>query len=318
MLEQCTHTAFRPAAVVVKAKHRINCVATWHDRFIVATANCQIRIYTRHHTWRAGRTRNSATDQSAPPNYKETDIIDTAKREITQMTAIDHQDVLVCIADTYIRVHSLPDFRLVTQLHKTKGCHLFAMNRRESGAGGLYLCVALKKRLLLYVWKGCEIGFVEQKEFVTPEKVRTLVFAGRNICVGMRNDYSLIRVGSGEISGLFAVGRNKCPVVVSLPGRELMLCQDTRGICVSFDGKPTRKRPMQWSEPPLRVGFHAPFIIGVMQNHVEVRNLDTGALSQKTSLKHGQQICTTGDILVSSNSDVIAFLLVPVVTQLSE
>lgn len=63
---------------------------------------------------------------------------------------------------------------------------------------------------------GHEVGFVDQKEFNTPEKVRTLVFAGRSLCIGMKHEYSLIRVGSGEPTEVFPVGRNKRPVAVSL------------------------------------------------------------------------------------------------------
>ena len=121
------------------------------------TANNQLRIYKQV----PGRPTHSSDVHAArsgrsiyPPTYKESDVVDVSKREITQMMAIDGLDVMICIADTYLRVYSLPDFQLVTQLYKTKGCHLFAVNRRVHGDRPLYLCVAIKRRLVLYVWQG--------------------------------------------------------------------------------------------------------------------------------------------------------------------
>ena len=65
--------------------------------------NCYFKwsIYQRHHVWRAGGGRRGAgapVEESV--NYKETDIIDTAKREITngchRSSGMKSDGILIC------------------------------------------------------------------------------------------------------------------------------------------------------------------------------------------------------------------------------
>lgn len=119
-----------------------------------------------------------------------------------------------------------------------------------------------------------------------PEKVsgqtlqaKSICWCGTNVCVGYKREYSLVNVFSGSIVDLFNTGIAANPVMYRIgTSDEILLGRDSEilslifscvssptidyavipfsDICVfeNFEGKPTRKYGLSWSEPPLQLG----------------------------------------------------------------
>ena len=53
--------------------------------------------------------------------------------------------------------------------------------------------------------------------------------------------------------------------------REILLGSDDEGICIGYDGKPTRKEGFQWTAPPSSLCYCHPFVVAALPHIIEVR-----------------------------------------------
>jgi hypothetical protein len=81
-----------------------------------------------------------------------------------------------------------------------------------------------------------------------------LVWCGDSICIGFRREYNLIHVQTGAMTELFPTGRGGTPIATLLPNEQILLGRDNISIFIGFDGKPTRKYGLSWSETPVVLG----------------------------------------------------------------
>ncbi|CAI9766662.1 unnamed protein product [Fraxinus pennsylvanica] len=65
--------------------------------------------------------------------------------------------------------------------------------------------------------------FVEVKEFGVPDTVKSMLWCGEDICVGIRREYMILNATNGALSEVFPSGRIAPPLVVSLLSGEFLL-----------------------------------------------------------------------------------------------
>jgi len=229
---------------------------------------------------------------SASPGDGRLEVIDTRKvqsrKPVTQVQVLESKQLMLCLADASVCVYSLPTFELQGNLTRSKGCNLFDWNDSRG-----VLCVATKRRLLLYHYDGR--NFVELKEIPMNDIVRCLAWCGDAICLGLRKEYVLVNAATGINTDVFPTGKSSTPNILPVPppltpgpggfgasgdsgdAEELLLARDNVGIFVGAGGKPTRKHGLPWTETPsATVGF-PPYAVAALTNSFEVRNLQRGS-----------------------------------------
>ena len=233
------------------------------------------------------------------------EVIDTRKvqtrKPVNQIGVLEDKQLMLCLTDATVCVYSLPQFELQGQLTRSKGCNLFEWDERRG-----MLCIATKRRLLLYHYDDRSGDFVELKDIPVNDTVRCLAWCGDSICLGFKKEYVLVNAATGVTTEVFPTGRSSMPNILPVnpvgiytPSggacahgevEELLLARDNVGIFVGADGKPTRKHGLPWTETPTAtVGFpHGPYAVAALPNNFEVRNLQHGSqhgLAQTLPLK---------------------------------
>ncbi|KAI8061931.1 vacuolar sorting protein 39 domain 2-domain-containing protein [Thamnidium elegans] len=186
------------------------------------------------------------------------------------------------------------------------------------------LAVAVRKKLLVFVWKDTE--FYETKELNIPDRIKTMSWVGTTkICLGFSTEYALMDVEKGQLTELFApsgvaeagpmsalnnlynmsIGaRGGKPMITKIPNNEMLLARDHVSIFLGLDGTPTRKVGIEWSGTPEQIGYSYPYVIAILPKHVEVRNIQTLTLVQQIDLSNARFLNQGKLVYVASTSQI--------------
>ncbi|KAI9499126.1 vacuolar sorting protein 39 domain 2-domain-containing protein [Zychaea mexicana] len=188
------------------------------------------------------------------------------------------------------------------------------------------LAVAVRKKLLVFVWKDTE--FHETKELNIPDRIKAMAWVGNTkICLGFAAEYALMDVDQDKLTELFApsgpaeqgpmstlnslyntmsIGsRGGKPMVTKIPNNEMLLARDHVSIFLGLDGTPTRKVGIEWSGAPEQmVGYSYPYVIAILPKHVEVRNIQSLALVQQIELSSARFLNQGKLVYVASTSQI--------------
>lgn len=164
-----------------------------------------------------------------------------------------HKYKLTHFLDGLVSLHDLRTFELRMALGKTKGANLFAIQtmvemspEEQIPVLTTRLAVAVRKKLLVFVWKDTE--FYETKELNIPDRIKTMSWVGTTkICLGFSAEYALMDVEQGQLTELFAptgvseagpmstlnslynmsIGaRGGKPMITKIPNNEMLLARD--------------------------------------------------------------------------------------------
>ena len=172
-----------------------------------------------------------------------------AKKPVLQLTAIGGSaqpsaDLLLSLTDG-VSLHTLPNVRAHSSLARTRGASAYRWR-----ADDRRLCVACRKRLLVYKWDGVDLK--ELREVPLAEVPRALEWAGVDtVCLAFRREYLIASTATGDTRSVCPTGRHGEPSIVVLPSGEMLLMKDSVGIFVANDeGRPTRNHGISWSAVP--------------------------------------------------------------------
>ncbi|KAI9311094.1 CNH domain-containing protein [Dichotomocladium elegans] len=316
------HDAFQVTTVVDKV-NRIESIFAHGDRLLIGTGVGQLLVYDI-------KEPLVADDNEVP----EVTLVDTiknfSKRPIEQLDIIKEIDVLVSLADGLVSLHDLRTFELRMALGKTKGANLFTIQTMVEHSEDQIpvlttrLAVAVRKKLLVFVWKDTE--FFETKELNIPDRIKAMAWVGNTkICLGFAAEYALMDVQKEQLIELFAptgpaeagpmstlnslynmsIGsRGGKPMVTKIPNNEMLLARDHVSIFLGLDGTPTRKVGIEWSGAPEQMGYSYPYVIAILPKHVEVRNIQTLALVQQIELSSARFLNQGKLVYVASTSQI--------------
>ncbi|GAA38353.2 Vam6/Vps39-like protein [Clonorchis sinensis] len=177
------------------------------------------------------------------------------RKPILQLTALPDLDLLLALADGQMNVYQLQNYQLVTIVPMSKGASLFAYftapakGKQESNSTkgtvssgsdyiaaclatsmNLRICVAVKRRLMLWRWDPLGQNFVPpggSADTITPDwlsevtvsdTARVLQFyESTHIILGTRAEYLQISLTTGAIRSISNPGRNQLPLISFLP-----------------------------------------------------------------------------------------------------
>ncbi|KAI8331468.1 CNH domain-containing protein [Blakeslea trispora] len=317
------HDAFQVTTVVDKLS-RIESIFAHGDRLLIGTGVGQLLVYDI-------KEPLVADDNEVPEVTLSQTIKTFSKRPIEQLDIIKEIDVLVSLSDGLVSLHDLRTFELRMALGKTKGANLFAIQtmvemspEEQIPVLTTRLAVAVRKKLLVYVWKDTE--FYETKELNIPDRIKAMSWVGTTkICLGFSTEYALMDVEQGQLTELFAptgiadsgpmstlnslynmsIGaRGGKPMITKIPNNEMLLARDHVSIFLGLDGTPTRKVGIEWSGAPEQIGYSYPYVIAILPKHVEVRNIQTLTLVQQIELTNTKLLNQGKLVYVASGSQI--------------
>ncbi|KAI8366276.1 CNH domain-containing protein [Choanephora cucurbitarum] len=317
------HDAFQVTTVVDKLS-RIESIFAHGDRLLIGTGVGQLLVYDI-------KEPLVADDNEVPEVTLSQTIKTFSKRPIEQLDIIKEIDVLVSLSDGLVSLHDLRSFELRMALGKTKGANLFAIQtmvemspEEQIPVLTTRLAVAVRKKLLVYVWKDTE--FFETKELNIPDRIKAMSWVGTTkICLGFSTEYALMDVEQGQLTELFAptgvadsgpistlnslynmsIGaRGGKPMITKIPNNEMLLARDHVSIFLGLDGTPTRKVGIEWSGAPEQIGYSYPYVIAILPKHVEVRNIQTLTLVQQIELANTKLLNQGKLVYVASGSQI--------------
>ncbi|KNC56116.1 vesicle fusion protein [Thecamonas trahens ATCC 50062] len=223
--------------------------------------------------------------------------------------------VMVALADTYVHILRADDIEVITKLSATKGASSYALD-----ASGLTprLAVCTRKKLLFFRWAPEQGTFAFWKELVTPQEAKAIVWAGDSVCVGFRREYSLIHVSSGSTTELFPTGGGE-PSCLLVPDANILLGKEHLSVFVGYDGKPSRKQALAWSELPLAVAYSFPYVLGLLSKSIEVRSMHTQNLVQAIPLTKPRFLTAKGSaVYVATTYSIFRLIPFPLPIQINE
>ncbi|KAI8067557.1 CNH domain-containing protein [Gongronella butleri] len=325
------HDAFQVTTVVDKV-NKIESIFAHGDRLLIGT-------YAGHLLEYDIKEPLVADDNEVP----EVTLRDThktfSKRPIEQMDIIKEIGSLVSLSDGLVSLHDMRTFELQMPLGKTKGANLFTVQTMVEMTDDQIpqlvtrLAVAVRKKLLVFVWKDTE--FFETKEWPIPDRVKAMAWVGNvKICLGFSSEYALMQVDKGELTELFgpmadssqngaplssnasamstlnslynmSLGfRGGKPMVTKIPNNEMLLARDNISIFLGLDGTPTRKVGIEWTGTPEQIGYSYPYVIAILPKHVEVRNIQSLALVQQIDLASAKFLNQGKLVYVATTSQI--------------
>lgn len=241
------------------------------------------------------------------------------KRPILQLAVIKEANILVSLSDSYVSLYDLHTYKLQQRLDKTKNATLFAVSSSvtkddESDIPSLFsrLAVAVKRRLLLWVWQDMELS-VQAKELVLPSTIKCITWTSdTKLVIGMDQGFVLVNTETGDMidiikpaaaveatnqtggtrfgavntTGMGYVGLAGWapkPMAVQLGSGALLLAKDVNTLFVDHDGKAVDRRQIPWHSPPEALNYSYPYLLCLQQSTkgvLDVRNPKTSTLWQ--------------------------------------
>lgn len=199
------HNAFDAVAAVPECPVKISSLVVWNGRLLLASIDGSLRVYQQH-------------DGSSDADADLYSLLDTriafSRKPITCMHALPA--CLLSLSDA-MAVHTLPGFDLQTTFAKTKGASVSSWEPQRG-----WLAVAVKKHIYVYCLDSSQ-GFSEFRNFSIPDVVKSMVWCGESLCLGIRREYIIVNVVNGTFIDVFPSGRVAPPLAVALSEHQLLL-----------------------------------------------------------------------------------------------
>ncbi|GIL77647.1 hypothetical protein Vretifemale_7143 [Volvox reticuliferus] len=193
------------------------------------------------------------------------------RKAVVQMAAVQlaKRPLLLTLTEDGVNLLTLPDMKLKFQPMGSRGASMFAWSEENQ-----LLAVAVRRKVILYHLHGSDL--LDSGERTAPDLVSTMVWVSAGVLLlGMRRQYVLLNTTTGTVIEVGLTGSAPHPLGVLCPGgREMLLVRD----CSTFyhntaDGRFSRRRHLQWSEPLLALAAAGQHAVAVTSNGLEVRSL---------------------------------------------
>jgi len=252
-----------------------------------------------------------------------------SKKPILQLSVVPEYSILIALTDNIISVHDIDmavtNFPLISQVQRTKGTHLFALDvvRTQTltgeSAAAVRMVVSVRRKLQFYYWKNRK--FHELREDISvPDVAKSLAWCRESVSLGFRSDYSLLRLDDGEkLAELFPTGKSQEPRVTLMEDSRFALSKDEQTTFISSEGK-MNLQAVQWLEAPRDMVHDQPYLIGVLSKSIEIRTEEPRLLIQSIEMLKPKLITRGkgGRLYCASQNQVWSLNMVPVCEQVPQ
>ncbi|XP_076620743.1 vacuolar protein sorting 39 [Colletes latitarsis] len=249
------------------------------------------------------------------------------KKRISQIDVVPEYNLLIILTDNIVCVHDLnsPNFQQVYQLQKTRGATLFTLdiqsskNLIDNENTVVHLCVAVKRKLQLYLCKGKKFEEFKNFELSVPDIPRELSWCGESLILGFRGlSYTILDL-DGKAKELFPTGKSPEPSVTKLSDNSFVLGKDSQSFVMDTQGELIQHNPVKWSDTPSAIAWDNPYLLGIVHDRLEVYTIE-GCIHIQTikDLNKARLIyrCKQGKIFVASISHIWCVRAVDVTLQI--
>lgn len=205
----------------------------------------------------------------------------------------------------------------------TGGARVSACETFRDGKGAWRLAIGVRACVRTFRWSGTRFEHVSSVD-TGSERVRSLLWVdATRLLAGVGMDFLLVDTRSRVVSEPITVARYKAPTglagmglglaarwapepfAVSLSDGEILLVREAMNVTCDHDGRlNARKRPVQWRSAPSTVVYCAPYIVAVLADGVEVRDVERRAQVQRLPLTGNAARVTDRSFLIWNASDV--------------
>eukprot|EP00794_Sanderia_malayensis_P015830 gene15830-17426_t len=221
------------------------------------------------------------------------------------------------------RTRSKDDLRRY-KLNKTKGGHVYALNR--PGSIEILLAVAVRRKICLFVWRVTPMwtfrngsdtpaGFEFEREFrlVSIPSLLCIAIDSNNdvlLCCGYKDRFDLVNVETKKCQVLRKLEGKKINKLVSAldvyedDNPEILLTYNHFSIFQRFDANEATSVSFYWNSTPHAVVCAFPYVIGFTSNTVEIRLVVNGNLVHTIAFPNVQFITGKSDIYFSTSKKV--------------
>ncbi|GLI62985.1 hypothetical protein VaNZ11_005842 [Volvox africanus] len=193
------------------------------------------------------------------------------RKAVVQMAAVQlaKRPLLLTLTEDGVNLLTLPDMKLKFQPMGSRGASMFAWSEESQ-----LLAVAVRRKVILYHLHGSDL--LDSGERTAPDLVSTMVWvSGGVLLLGMRRQYVMLNTTTGTVTEVGITGSAPHPLGVLCPGgREMLLVRDNSAFYHNTtDGRFSRRRHLQWSEPLLALAAAGQHAVAVTASGLEVRSL---------------------------------------------
>jgi len=262
-----------------------------------------------------------------------------AKKSIAQLSAVPEYSILVSLCDGVVSVHDLDpavtSFPCICSVLRTRGASAFTLNilrtttlTGETGVA-VRMAVAVKRKLQFYYWKNRKFHDLFT-DISLPDTPHSLAWSRGSVCVGLRGEYCLVRVGGGssgdagqeQLCELFPTGRNQEACVTLLDEERFALQKDEQTTFIDLDGN-MKLYAVAWSEPPTQLTYDVPYLVATLPSGVvEVRTEEPRLSIQTIELPKVQHVASGdtrgGLVYAASTTNIWCLTMVPVAQQVPQ
>ncbi|XP_065068004.1 GTPase-activating Rap/Ran-GAP domain-like protein 3 isoform X1 [Rhopilema esculentum] len=209
------------------------------------------------------------------------------------------------------------------KLARSKGCHLYSLNR--PGSLEILLAVAVRKRIFVYSWKvntmssfqgsgDVPVGFELENDFkLTDVPLLLSIAIDTNndilICFGFKNRFDLVNIETKKTMLLRKIDPSKNAKLVSAldvyedDNPELLLTYNHFSVFQHLNPIVEKNVSFYWNSTPRAVVCAFPYIIGFTSNHIEIRLVVNGNLVHTIAIPSINFITGKSDIYFSSTKE---------------
>ncbi|GMH40000.1 hypothetical protein BSKO_07904 [Bryopsis sp. KO-2023] len=218
------------------------------------------------------------------------------RRPINQIDVCESLPAALTLSDEGVALHGLPEVNPLCQVPSTRYASLMSWNASKD-----VLAVAAKRKLVFYKLQGMD--FVELSSMGLPDIALAAAWCGDSVCLGFKKDYQLANPDSNDLKEVSSVGRDRRPVVTSLPGKEILIARENVVLFIGANGKPLRRPAVSWTEAPYAVVVSGPYIVALTSSLVEVRNYSSTARQDVVQMLHVDDLKLAA-VTTNANGDV--------------
>ncbi|KAL0117844.1 hypothetical protein PUN28_008917 [Cardiocondyla obscurior] len=249
------------------------------------------------------------------------------KKRINQIDVVPEYNLLIILTDNIVCIHDLnsPNFQQICQLSKTRGATLFTLDVQstESLTGKkntvVRLCVAVKRKLQLYYWKGKKFEEFKDFEITVPDIPRQLSWCGEKLILGFRGLSYMIYDLNDKPKELFPTGKSPEPSITKLSDSFFVLGKDSQSVVMDTRGELVQHNTVKWSDTPNAIAWDDPYLLGIVHDRLEIYTLE-GCLNIQTikDLNKARLIyrCKQGKVFVASISQIWCIKAIDVALQI--
>eukprot|EP01087_Luapelamoeba_hula_P011785 TRINITY_DN3247_c0_g1_i1.p1 TRINITY_DN3247_c0_g1~~TRINITY_DN3247_c0_g1_i1.p1 ORF type:complete len:893 (-),score=115.89 TRINITY_DN3247_c0_g1_i1:54-2732(-) len=288
MLPSSTHKAFALQLSIASLPSRLTSLASTEERFYVGTSEGTVVSYAND------KDEAESVGITRPARLLQKKSISRGKKPVDSLVPVPELHLLLSLCDGHVDVLDWDSLDLMSTLPSVKAAlcmcvqgvlatpATYADPSLVPETKSKRICVATKKKLVLYRFLPHEPHPQYIKEISVPDYVVCMEWYGTTICVGHKKHYSLVDSESGEVETLPLALEKHVPLLIYAHSL-FLLRTDSVGIFVDDKGNP-QSITIKWASSPIALAYSFPYVIALTATHIQVNHAESGTLVQNIAV----------------------------------